>query len=117
MMAMSFFGPFNEHWADLAEMTYFRARCTAVLLLAFLLFMGLWPAPFIDPHTGERAHAAGRLMTEGLNIDYTLFLPEFLLVGLVVLVVAIDLRTAGAQALAVVRRRRRAARDRRDPLA
>jgi NADH-quinone oxidoreductase subunit N len=30
-------------------------------------------------------------MTEGLNIDYTLFIPEFLLVGLVVLVVALDL--------------------------
>jgi NADH-quinone oxidoreductase subunit M len=47
MMAMSFFGPFDERWADLKEMTYFE-RGTAALLLAFLLFMGLWPAPFID---------------------------------------------------------------------
>ena len=47
MMSMSFFGPFNEQWADLREMTYLE-RGTAVLLLAFLLFMGLWPAPFID---------------------------------------------------------------------
>jgi NADH-quinone oxidoreductase subunit N len=30
-------------------------------------------------------------MTEGLNLDYTLFIPEFLLGGLVVLVVALDL--------------------------
>jgi NADH-quinone oxidoreductase subunit M len=47
MMSMSFFGPFNEQWAELREMTYFE-RGTAVLLLGFLLFMGLWPAPFID---------------------------------------------------------------------
>jgi NADH-quinone oxidoreductase subunit N len=30
-------------------------------------------------------------MTAGLNLDYTVFIPEFLLVGLVVLVVALDL--------------------------
>ncbi len=47
MMSMSFFGPFNERWADLREMTVLE-RGTAVLLLSFLLFMGLWPAPFID---------------------------------------------------------------------
>ncbi len=47
MMAMSFFGPFNEKWSDLKEMTYLE-RGTAVLLLSFMLFMGLWPAPFID---------------------------------------------------------------------
>jgi NADH-quinone oxidoreductase subunit M len=47
MMAMSFFGPFNERWAELREMTYFE-RGTAALLLAFMLFMGLWPAPFVD---------------------------------------------------------------------
>ncbi len=47
MMGMAFFGPFNERWDELKEMTYLE-RGTAVLLLAFLLFMGLWPAPFID---------------------------------------------------------------------
>ena len=30
-------------------------------------------------------------MTEGLNLDYTLFIPEFLLSGLAVLIVALDL--------------------------
>jgi NADH-quinone oxidoreductase subunit M len=47
MMAMAFFGPFNEQWNELREMTYWE-RATAVLLLAFLVFMGLWPDPFID---------------------------------------------------------------------
>jgi NADH-quinone oxidoreductase subunit M len=47
MMAMSFWGPFNEQWNDLKEMTYFE-RATGVLMLSFLLFMGLWPAPFVD---------------------------------------------------------------------
>jgi NADH-quinone oxidoreductase subunit M len=47
MMSMAFFGPFDERWNDLKEMTYLE-RGTAVLLLSFILFMGLWPAPFID---------------------------------------------------------------------
>jgi NADH-quinone oxidoreductase subunit M len=47
MMSMAFFGPFNEKWEELREMTYLE-RATGALLLAFLLFMGLWPAPFID---------------------------------------------------------------------
>jgi NADH-quinone oxidoreductase subunit M len=47
MMAMAFFGPFNEKWAELKEMTVLE-RVTGVTLLASMLFMGLWPAPFID---------------------------------------------------------------------
>jgi NADH-quinone oxidoreductase subunit M len=47
MMGMSMFGPVDDRWNDLKEMTYFE-RGTAVLLLSFMLFMGLWPAPFID---------------------------------------------------------------------
>ncbi|HZP58209.1 MAG TPA: NADH-quinone oxidoreductase subunit M, partial [Dehalococcoidia bacterium] len=47
MMSMALFGPFNERWDELKEMTYLE-RGTAALLLAFILFMGLWPAPFID---------------------------------------------------------------------
>ncbi len=47
MMGMSMFGPVDEKWGELKEMTYFE-RGTAVLLLSFMLFMGLWPAPFID---------------------------------------------------------------------
>ncbi len=47
MMAMAFLGPFEEKWTDLQEMTLWE-RGTAVLLLSFILFMGLWPAPFVD---------------------------------------------------------------------
>ena len=47
MMSMAFFGQFNERWDELQEMTLLE-RGTAVLLLSFILFMGLWPAPFID---------------------------------------------------------------------
>ncbi|MBF6599803.1 MAG: NADH-quinone oxidoreductase subunit M [Dehalococcoidia bacterium] len=47
MMSMALFGPFNERWASLKEMTYLE-RGTASLLLGFILFMGLWPAPFVD---------------------------------------------------------------------
>jgi NADH-quinone oxidoreductase subunit M len=43
----SFFGPVDEKWNDIKEMTYLE-RGTAVLLLSSMLFMGLWPAPFID---------------------------------------------------------------------
>jgi NADH-quinone oxidoreductase subunit M len=47
MWSWSFFGTFNEQWDGLNEMTYLE-RGTAVLLLSFILFMGVWPAPFID---------------------------------------------------------------------
>ena len=47
MMGMSMFGPVDDKWNELKEMTYLE-RGTAVLLLSFMLFMGLWPAPFID---------------------------------------------------------------------
>jgi len=47
MLSMSMFGPVDEKWGELKEMTYLE-RGTAVLLLSFMLFMGLWPAPFID---------------------------------------------------------------------
>jgi NADH-quinone oxidoreductase subunit M len=47
MMSIALFGPFNERWNDLKEMTYLE-RATAGMLLAFILFMGLWPAPFVD---------------------------------------------------------------------
>lgn len=47
MLAMAFFGPFNERWSHLTEMTRWEQAAGAVLIF-FLLFMGLWPAPFID---------------------------------------------------------------------
>ncbi len=47
MWTWTFFGPFNERWAELKEMTYLE-RGTAVLLLGGMLFMGLYPAPFVD---------------------------------------------------------------------
>ncbi len=47
MWTWTFFGTFNERWVDLKEMTYLE-RGTAVLLLGAMLWMGLWPAPFID---------------------------------------------------------------------
>jgi NADH-quinone oxidoreductase subunit M len=47
MLAMAFFGPFNEKWDKLKEMTRWEQAAGAILIF-FLLFMGLWPAPFID---------------------------------------------------------------------
>jgi NADH:ubiquinone oxidoreductase subunit 4 (subunit M) len=47
MMSMAMFGPVDDRWANLKDITMLE-RGTAVLLLSFMLFMGLWPAPFID---------------------------------------------------------------------
>jgi NADH-quinone oxidoreductase subunit M len=47
MWTWTFFGQFNERWAELKEMTYLE-RATAVMLFASMLWMGLWPAPFVD---------------------------------------------------------------------
>jgi NADH-quinone oxidoreductase subunit M len=48
LIALSFFGSFNEsRWGGLKEMTKFEAAGGA-LLIVFILFMGLWPSPFVD---------------------------------------------------------------------
>ena len=47
MLARAYFGPLNEKWEGLKEMRP-GEQLAAVTLVAFLLFMGLWPAPFVD---------------------------------------------------------------------
>jgi NADH-quinone oxidoreductase subunit M len=48
LLALSFFGSFNEaRWGSLKEMTKFE-MVGGGLLIVFILFMGLWPAPFVD---------------------------------------------------------------------
>ncbi len=48
LLALSFFGQFNEErWGSLKDMTRFEA-VGGGLLIIFILFMGLWPAPFMD---------------------------------------------------------------------
>jgi NADH-quinone oxidoreductase subunit M len=47
MLAQAYFGPFNERWDGLREMRI-GEQAAAALLIAAILFMGLWPAPFID---------------------------------------------------------------------
>jgi NADH-quinone oxidoreductase subunit M len=48
LLALSFFGQFNEsRWGGLKDMTRFEAAGGA-LLIVFILFMGLWPDPFVD---------------------------------------------------------------------
>ena len=47
MLAMAFLGPFNERWASLTDMRPAEViGCT--FLFAMILFMGLWPDPFVD---------------------------------------------------------------------
>jgi NADH-quinone oxidoreductase subunit M len=47
MLARAYFGPFNEKWEDLKEMRI-GEQFAAALLIAMILFMGLWPDPFVD---------------------------------------------------------------------
>src|SRR5690606_12393050 len=48
LFALTFFGQFNaERWGNLKEMTRFETA-GAVVLVIFILFMGLWPASFVD---------------------------------------------------------------------
>jgi len=47
MLARAYFGPLNERWESLKEMRL-GEQFAGALLIAFLLFMGLWPTPFID---------------------------------------------------------------------
>ena len=47
MLAIAFFGPQNERWADLKEMTR-SEQLAGALLIAFMLLMGVFPSIFID---------------------------------------------------------------------
>jgi NADH-quinone oxidoreductase subunit M len=48
LLALSFFGQFNEErWGSLREMTRFEMAGGA-LLIVFIVFMGLWPSTFVD---------------------------------------------------------------------
>jgi NADH-quinone oxidoreductase subunit M len=47
MLAMAFFGPFNERWSGITDMRPTEVM-GATLLVTMILFMGLWPDPFVD---------------------------------------------------------------------
>jgi NADH-quinone oxidoreductase subunit M len=47
MLAIAFFGPPNDRWANLTDMTRVEVAAGA-LLIAFILFMGVFPSPFVD---------------------------------------------------------------------
>ena len=47
LLALAFFGPFNERWASLKDTTRLETA-GALLLIAFIVFMGVWPSPFVD---------------------------------------------------------------------
>jgi NADH-quinone oxidoreductase subunit M len=47
MLARAYFGPLNERWESLKDMRP-GEQFAAALLVTFLLFMGLWPTPFVD---------------------------------------------------------------------
>jgi NADH-quinone oxidoreductase subunit M len=47
MLSLAFFGPPNERWSGLQEMSRFEMAGGA-LLIAFIVLMGVFPSPFID---------------------------------------------------------------------
>jgi NADH-quinone oxidoreductase subunit M len=47
MLAMAFFGPENERWADLKEMTRLE-QLGGALLISFMLLMGVFPSLFLE---------------------------------------------------------------------
>ena len=47
MLALAFFGPTNERWDGLVEMSRFE-QAGGALLIAFILLMGLFPSIFVD---------------------------------------------------------------------
>ena len=78
---MAFFGPFNEKWEGLKDMTRSGERA-AVCCIVFILFMGLWPAPFVDRISPRACRAsAGDDVMNDLNFDYTAGHPEYILVA------------------------------------
>src|SRR3990170_3747635 len=58
MLALAFFGPFNERWKDLREMDR-TEQFAGALLIGFLVFMGVFPAPFVDRIADTVLHLPG----------------------------------------------------------
>jgi len=58
MLAMAFFGPFNERWTELKEMRL-GEQAAGALLIAFIAFMGMWPGAFIDRISDSVSHLPG----------------------------------------------------------
>ncbi len=58
MLAMAFFGPFNERWAELKEMRL-GEQAAGALLIAFIAFMGMWPGAFVDRISDSVSHLPG----------------------------------------------------------
>ncbi len=58
MLAMAFFGPFNERWGELKEMRP-GEMVGGALLVFFIAFMGMWPAAFIDRISATVSHLPG----------------------------------------------------------
>ncbi len=47
MFAIVFFGPFNVRWSDLKDLTPLE-RLSGGMLIASIVIMGVWWAPFTD---------------------------------------------------------------------
>ena len=47
MLAVAFFGPANERWQGLTEMTHWE-QAGGALLIAFIVLMGMFPSLFVD---------------------------------------------------------------------
>jgi NADH:ubiquinone oxidoreductase subunit 4 (subunit M) len=47
MLAQAFFGEMNPRWTGLKEITW-PERTGAAVLGVSIIFMGLWPSPWID---------------------------------------------------------------------
>ncbi len=58
MLALAFFGPFNVRWQHLREMDR-TEQVAGALLIAFLVFMGVFPAPFVDRIADTVLHIPG----------------------------------------------------------
>ncbi len=58
MLAMAFFGPFNDRWAGLKEMRP-AEQAAGALLIFFIAFMGMWPMAFVDRISDSVSHLPG----------------------------------------------------------
>ena len=58
MLGRAYFGPLNEKWNSLVEMRP-GEQFAGALLIAFIVFMGIWPAPFIDRITDSVSNIPG----------------------------------------------------------
>ena len=89
LLARVFFGPLGERWADQTDASGLE-RVSTLVLAGFILLVGLFPFPFIRVIETGRVRGARQIRRRGMNNNFLLLIPEFMVTGLAFAILTLD---------------------------